>query len=302
MTIRLSVPILLLATTVLALPCAGNAQDGTPTANANPPAPTTQAAPRYDSDVDTGREQSSAFDTPESDGRPGVYFFDLAVQAVKKKDYVHAIKMYQVAASWAFKPAEYNLGVMYLNGQGTPVDLPRALAWMALAAERNDPQYVKARNLINGHLNDAQFKQANVILAELSPTYGDKVALARAETRWREVRAAQTGSLVGSAASPVQVGAIAGDPNHMRSPYYDVGGGSHVSKVAFDVVGTHQMDGAIAYQQLRASNNPYDPKFEWQPGATGTVTVEPLTPVRKKDAVSARKSADPVTTGPGNPF
>ena len=264
-----------------------------------PPQP--KVAPFYDSDNDLGRMQSSAFNTPEADGRPGEYFFILGAQATKQKDYAHAIKMYQVAASWAYKPAEYNLAVMYLNGQGTAVDLPRALAWMALAAERNDPQYVKARDMINAHLTDAQFNQANVVMARLLSTYGDKVALARAETRWREVRAAQTGSRVGSAASPVQVGAIAGDPNHMRSPYYDVSGGSHISKVAFDVVGTHQTDGAFAYQQLRASNNPYDPKFEWQPGATGTVTVEPLTPVKMKNAVSAKKSSDPVTTEAGNP-
>ena len=126
--------------------------------------------------------------------------------------------MYQVAASWAFKPAEYNLGVMYLNGQGTPVDLPRALAWMALAAERNDPQYVKARNLINGHLTDAQFKQANVILAQLAPTYSDKVALARAKARWSEVRASATGSHVGSTTGPLVVSSN-NDPSHMGSPH-----------------------------------------------------------------------------------
>ena len=285
------------------LPGAGYASNsGAPQTGSGTTTPSQpQVAPLYGSDTDIGRVQSSAYNTPESDGRPGQYFFDLGAQAVKQKDYAHAIAMYKVAASWAYKPAEYNLAVMYLSGQGAPVDLPRALAWMALAAERNDPQYVKARNLINGHLNDAQFKQANMILAELSPTYGDKVALARAETRWREVRAGVTGSRVGSAAGHVQVGAIASDPNHMRSPYYDVGGGSHVSKVAFAVVGTHQTDGAVAYQQLRESNNPYDPKFEWHPGATGTVTVEPLTPIKQKAAVSARKSADPATTGAGHP-
>ena len=239
--------------------------------------------------------------TPQADGRPGEYYFGLGVQAVKRKDFAHAIAMYKIAASWAYKPAEYNLGVMYLSGQGTAVDQPRALAWMALAAERNDPQYVKARDLINAHLNDAQFKQANVIMAQLLPTYGDKVALARAETRWREVRAAQTGSRVGSAADHVEVGAIGGVTNYVQSPNYDVHGGGHTSTSAAEVAGIHQTDGAVAYQQLRASNNPYDPKFERHPDATGTVTVEPLIPVKKEDAVNTKKSADPGTTGTGNP-
>ncbi|WP_449428002.1 tetratricopeptide repeat protein [Rhodanobacter umsongensis] len=290
------------------LPGAGYASNsGAPQTGSGTTTPSQpQVAPLYGSDTDIGRVQSSAYNTPESDGRPGQYFFDLGAQAVKQKDYAHAIAMYKVAASWAYKPAEYNLAVMYLNGQGTPVDLPRALAWMALAAERNDPQYVKARNLINGHLNDAQFKQANVILAELSPTYGDKVALARAETRWREVRAGVTGSRVGSAAGHVQVGAVAGVSNTMQSPNYDVGGshsaadGAHMSASGAEVAGVHQTDGALAYQQLRASNNPYDPKFKWRPGLTGTVTVDPLIPVKKSDAEKPAASGDASSTDNSN--
>lgn len=301
MTVRMSASPLLLAIVVFALPCIGKAQNSTPPADTSPAAPASQAAPRYDSDADINRIQSSAFNTPEADGRPGEYYFGLGVQAVKRKDYAHAIKMYQVAASWAYKPAEYNLGVMYLSGQGAPVDQPRALAWMALAAERNDPQYVKARNLINGHLTDAQFKQANVILSQLAPTYSDKVALVRAKARWSEVRASITGSRVGSAAGHVEVGGIGGATNHMQSPNYDVHGGGHTSTNAAEVAGVYQTDGAIAYQQLRESNNPYDPKFEKHPDATGTVTVEPLIPVKKEEAVNAKKSADPGAAGAGNP-
>lgn len=305
MTIRLSTPILLLTLSVLALPRVGKAQDSAAAADSTTP-PHPNVAPLYDSDADLDRAQSSASNTPEADGRPGEYFFNLGAQAVKHKDYAHAIAMYKVAASWAYKPAEYNLGVMYLSGQGTPVDLPRALAWMALAAERNDPQYVKARDLINAHLNDTQFKEANVIMAQLVPTYGDKVALARAETRWREVRAAATGSRVGSAADHVQVGAVAGVPNQMQSPNYDVGGshspadGAHVSTSGAEVAGVHQTDGAVAYQQLRASNNPYDPKFERHPDATGTVTVEPLISVKTSDAQKPAASGNSSSTNNSN--
>jgi Sel1 repeat len=211
MTVSLSAaPLFLLAIAVLAVPGIGKAQDSAAPTDASPLAPASHVAPLYDSDTDIGRMQSSAFNTPEADGRPGEYYFDLGAQAVKHQDYAHAIAMYKIAASWAYKPAEYNLGVMYVNGQGTPVDLPRALAWMALAAERKDPQYVKALDLVSAHLSDAQFNEANVIMAQLLPTYGDKVALARAETRWREVRAAETGSRVGSAAGHVVVGAVGG--------------------------------------------------------------------------------------------
>ncbi|OOG57279.1 sel1 repeat family protein [Rhodanobacter sp. C03] len=295
MTASLSVaPLFLLSIAALALPGTGKAQDRAAAAD------TSHVAPLYDSDADIGQVQSSAFNTPEADGRPGEYYFDLGAQAAGHKDYAHAIAMYKVAASWAYKPAEYNLGVMYLSGQGAPVDLPRALAWMALAAERNDPQYVKARDLINAHLSDAQFNQANVIMDQLLPTYGDKVALVRAETRWTAVRAAATGSRVGSAASPMQVGAVAGDPTHMRAANYDFHDGGHIETSASEVAGTHQTDGAIAYQQLRASNNPYDPKFKWQPGSTGTITVEPLVQVRKSDVERPATSGSAQSTGNSN--
>lgn len=290
MTVRLLASSLLLATVAFTLPATAAAQDSAPPSNNSQPAPAGHAAPLFDSNADIGRMQSSAFNTPEADGRPGEYFFFLGAQATKHKDYVHALAMYKVASSWAYKPAEYNLAVMYLNGQGTPIDLARALAWMALAAERNDPRYVKARDLINSHLTDAQFKEANLIMAQLLPTYGDKVALARASARWREVRAAATGSRVGSAAGALQVGAVDGDANHMQSPNYDVHDGGHVGSSAAEVAGVHQTDGSIAYQQLRASNNPYDPKFEWQPGSTGVVTIEPLLPV-KESAVKKKKAA-----------
>ena len=44
------------------------------------------------------------------------------------------------AAYWANKDAQFALGLMYFNGdiQGIPANRPLALAWFALAAERND--------------------------------------------------------------------------------------------------------------------------------------------------------------------
>lgn len=282
MTIRLSASTcLLLALPLCSLSGIGRAQGNTaPDSNAAAAAQTSNRAPIFDS---TNNPESDGFNTPEDDGRPGEYFFYKGAYAAKHKDYALAISMYKVAASWAYKPAEYNLGVIYLNGQGTPVDLPRAMAWMALASERKDPQYVQAMTLINAHLSNAQFNQANVILGELMPTYGDTVALARAKSRWLEVRSNASGSRVGSSAAPVHVSGLVGTPNHMRSSNYDFHDGGHIDTSPGEIVGTHQTDGSIAYQQLRASDNPYDPKFEWRPESTGTIKVQPLVPVKKDD-------------------
>src|SRR6266404_4771469 len=87
-----------------------------------------------------------SYGSPRGDAVPGEYFFQKGVEAIKKNDYRHAVVMYKVAASWAFKMAEYNLGVIFVRGEGgVPEDHAQGLAWLTLAAERNDGQYFAAR-------------------------------------------------------------------------------------------------------------------------------------------------------------
>jgi hypothetical protein len=214
----------------------------------------------------------SDINTPEADARPGEYYFLLAVHAFRKNDFAFAIQMYEVAASWAFKPAEYNLGVMYSRGQGIPVDLPRGMAWMALAAERNEKRYVDAREVIYAELSKEQFEQANGVWRELKKTYGDEVALRRAKARWAQVKASMTGSRVGSVGN-LSVGmpnANMGDPSNQKNQ--KTGANIHTSVgTAAEITGGNGVDGSVAYRQLRESDNPYDPKFKPLPIGTATV-------------------------------
>ncbi|WP_430388738.1 tetratricopeptide repeat protein [Dyella sp. 20L07] len=265
-------------------------------ASTDTPLPTiplgTQVAPpgkviSYKATPDVPISRTDAFNTPEDDGRPGEYYFYLGALANQRHDYEHAIAMYKVAASWAYKPAEYNLGVLYLNGHGSPVDLPRAMAWFALAAERNETQYVYAKQLLYANLTPAQFDEANQIWRELLPTYGDATALVRAKARWREVRYAATGSRVGSAATHLLIGGQVGLNNRNAPANYDVGNGGIIATTPGEITGVHQTDGAIAYQQLRETNDPYDPKFESYL-LSGTVTVGILTPVNTNDPANRR--------------
>jgi hypothetical protein len=252
--------------------------------------PPAASAGRYESDyVAELRKHGVGENTPEADARPGEAYFLRATQAFRKGDFTFAIQMYQVAASWAYKPAEYNLGVMYARGQGVPVDLPRAMAWMALAAERNDKHYVDARETVYASLTKEQFDQANTIWRELKQTYGDEVALRRAKARWAEVKANMTGSRVGSVGN-LSVGvpsANGGDPSSQKP-----GNAAMAAKLAAqgvsvvrstassaaEATGGSGIDGSIAYRQLRESDNPYDPKFK--NGTIGTATVGPPTTVQ----------------------
>jgi hypothetical protein len=168
------------------------------------------AAPDYGSGAAAGNLSNGNFNTPESEGRPGVKFFALGVQAFRKGDYRHAIDMYKVAASWAYKPAEYNLAVMYFKGQGVPVDRPLGAAWMVLAAERGDASYVQARDMMVTLLSKSEFMQTDEHWGSLRKTYGDAVALRRAKAQWAWVKTHQTGTRVGGTTGELSVGVLDG--------------------------------------------------------------------------------------------
>jgi hypothetical protein len=242
-------------------------------------------APNYNSRDTTERPAQWGFGTPEEDGRPGQYFYCRAVDAVKRKQYKFAIDMYETSASWAYKPAQYNLAVMYVKGEGIPVDKPRAMAWAALAAERGDRDYVDAREVIYADLSKDEFAQANAIWRELKKTYADDVALERAKARWAQVKAGITGSRVGGVGN-LKVGA---ESSGGKLTYIMPNGRSALDANAVSgasVLTGGSIDGSVAYRQLRESANPYDPRFE-QP--VGTAIVEPIVPMpnEKTDAPSS---------------
>lgn len=124
--------------------------------------------------------------TPLYEPPNSAHFYALGVQALQKHEYEYATDMFKVAASWASKPAEYSLGLMYFRGDGVPTDRSLGAAWMTLAAERGDPQYVKARDAMVGLLTESEVAQANALPGEVSGIYAHKVALrrAKAQRRW----------------------------------------------------------------------------------------------------------------------
>jgi len=215
---------------------------------------------------------------PRESARPGETFFAKGVTAVRKNDYAFAVNMYEVSASWAYKPAQYNLGVIYTKGEGVPEDKPRGLAWLALAAERGDKDYTAARDLAYSRMTDAEYAQANEIWRELKKNYADEVALKRAKQRWVQVRNEATGSHIGGGTGPVLVGGrdssgmtVVSNPN---SPHDAKANSS--TNTAFGITGGGAVDGSIAYRQMRESDNPYDAKFREQQGEVKVLDVIPI--------------------------
>jgi TPR repeat protein len=240
----------------------------------------TIGAPDYNSPGTDALPPLTNFNSPVADGRPGQYYFELGSLAFHDKDYSHAVNMYQVAASWAYKPAEYNLGLMYFRGEGVPVDRARGAAWMVLAAERNTPLYVKARDLMITQLSNDEFARTDQLWRQLKPTYGDEVALHRAKMRWALVKASMTGSRVGDGAVHLSVGGGDDRSSQRISPRAVVN--------AWGAFAGAATDGSLGYEQFRLSDNPYDPIFLQD--KNGTATVGPITPLKAGDQQSQKQT------------
>ena len=52
------------------------------------------------------------------------------------EDDAEAVRWYQMAAEQGYARAQYNLGVMYADGEGVPEDDAEAVRWYQMAAEQ----------------------------------------------------------------------------------------------------------------------------------------------------------------------
>lgn len=112
---------------------------------------------------------------------PAKYYERVALDAMRRKDYVAAVSAYEKAAYWGNKVAQYNLGEIYLHGMGrVPADPVRGVAWFGVADEEHEPDYDKALVGAYNALKPVERKRAEGLWKQLQATYGDKLTLARA--------------------------------------------------------------------------------------------------------------------------
>ena len=120
---------------------------------------------------------------------PGDYYFCVGGHRQADGYAKGAIDYFERAAGWGHKRAQYVLGLMHFQGDGTPVNRPLGLAWMALAAERDDRDMDAALAFARRHSSKAERQQAELLLAQMWPTYADQFTVKRAATRYeRETR------------------------------------------------------------------------------------------------------------------
>ena len=120
---------------------------------------------------------------------PGDYYFCVGGHRQADGYAKGAIGYFEQAAGWGHKRAQYVLGLMHFQGDGTPINRPLGLAWLALAAERDDRDMDAALAFARHHSSKAERQRAELLLAEMWPTYADQFTVKRAATRYeRETR------------------------------------------------------------------------------------------------------------------
>lgn len=128
---------------------------------------------------------------------PGAYYFHKGCGYAKRGQGVSAMHAWEIAAGWAMKEAQYNLGIAYFRGDGVPADRPRGLAWLALAAGRQDAAFEASPAAAWNQATPAEHARANALWRDLRPQYADAVALPRAQARFTGELGRITGPHVG---------------------------------------------------------------------------------------------------------
>lgn len=122
---------------------------------------------------------------------PGDYYACRARYHLERQHPHQAIQMLKEAAYWANKDAQHALGLAYINGDvpGLPADRPLGIAWLALAAERKNADYVRDYSAAVLRSSPGDLSSASKMYVALRGTYGDRVAGKRATRRFiREVQ------------------------------------------------------------------------------------------------------------------
>jgi hypothetical protein len=147
---------------------------------------------------DTAMPQGNTPDTPPIDDKdiycptalepilPGDYYACEARAAYGRESYGKIADLLEEAAYWANKDAQYTLGLAYFNGDTPKIaqNRPLGLAWLALAAERKNEQYVLAYAQARVKATPAELHQAQALWHKMRLKYGDQVAAKRAIERF----------------------------------------------------------------------------------------------------------------------
>jgi len=117
------------------------------------------------------------------------------------QDYTEAVKWYRLSAEQGYASAQFNLGIMYDAGLGVPQDYAEAMKWWRLAAERG---LAKAQYNLGGIYGRGEGVPQDYVLAH----FWSNLAASRAPASEAKVRdeAVKNRDLAASKMTPAQIG------------------------------------------------------------------------------------------------
>jgi TPR repeat protein len=90
--------------------------------------------------------------------------------ALIKGDYATALQLLRPLAEQGNAEAQFNLGVMYVRGQGVSQDYVLGHMWFNLATSRGNKDAAQARDIAALHMTPAQIAEAQRLAREWKPT------------------------------------------------------------------------------------------------------------------------------------
>ncbi len=100
--------------------------------------------------------------------------YEQAAKQLDTKNYNAAYASFDTLSKLGNKDAQFNIGVMYLKGEGREVSYPNAYAWFKLAASEGNEGYKKTLANITKKMTEEDKINAQEIYAELLGVYSDK--------------------------------------------------------------------------------------------------------------------------------
>jgi uncharacterized protein len=85
------------------------------------------------------------------------------------QDYSAAARWYRLAAEQGERDAQLNLGALYVTGRGVAQDYVAAYEWLQLAAVAGEPDAIKAQQSIAARMTQAQMDEARALAAGWKP-------------------------------------------------------------------------------------------------------------------------------------
>lgn len=94
---------------------------------------------------------------------------EAGAQAYYRNDYVEALRLLRLAADQGHADAQFMVGGMYANGQGTPRDLVEGYKWISLSAASGNQPAAQTRQTILGRMSPAQIAEGDRLVAAWRP-------------------------------------------------------------------------------------------------------------------------------------